>query len=519
MNTPEDQEASETYPEGALAPESVAAVATVETPKAIAPIHAIPKPHRIRTAGTATLLVSIGLTVMAAFLGRSWSWLAWLSNGVILLYGACTLPWYRHSAALSARIGENAYFIGYLTTIAGLCGIAFEINHDPDLLKVINLPTVLAKGATALATTIFGLVVMNLLKQHAQTLELREEQRGMKEADIVTQLLEKFAEKMIESERTRDDNLAKLFESSQLGAHMQGLAANLKSGAESLGTLQGTANDANLTLAKLGKHMSTLETSVTKFNTVTETLAPAWQQISGDIARATGLSEAVTQMTTSMQGFSTAMNEGQTKTLEFTESAVELQNGVLNSIRTFEERLMAIAPLGPSVGQFVELASKVAPMLATLGENFGKLGDIHKSVESLNTSLQAANEQFVDAAKGVQSMSAMSREFAGANADLVAQLRTEVDTLKNLSGPLNQFGQACVDMSPRLDTIRTNIVGLEQFAASVGQMRAAADGFNLALTSSAQLAHELRRAIQDLASLKANLGSSLGEPKATGWKA
>lgn len=522
MTTLGEQEVTEAYPKNTIDHEEVALVAIPEPPNAASPDAAKPaiSSHgRIRTAGMVTLLASIVLTVLAAFLGRPWSWLAWLSNGVILLYGGWTLPWYRQSVALSARIGENAYFIGYLTTIAGLCGIAFEIGHDPDLLKVINLPTVLAKGAMALVTTISGLVVMNLLKQHAQTLELEEEHRGTKEADVVTQLLEKFAEKMIESERTRDDNLAKLFESSKLGAHMQGLAANLKSGADSLGTLQSTANDANQTLTKLGQHMSALEASVTKFNAVTESLAPAWKQISGDIGKATGLNEAVSQMTTSMQGFSTAMTEGQTKTREFTESAVELQTGVLNSIRISGEQLRTIAPLGPSVGQFVELAGKVTPMLHALGENFGKLDDIHKSFQSFHKTLQETNDQFVKAAGGAQSMSTTSREFAAANADLVAQLRTEVVTLKNLSEPLNQFGQACADMTPRLDTIRANIGALDQFTASVGQMREAANGFNSALTSSAQLAHELRRAIDDFASLKAKLGASASEPKPTGWKA
>lgn len=469
------------------------------------------------------MLASLAFTVIAA-LSNSQT-LALVSNGIILLYICYTWDACKNSVATSSSIGENAYFIGYLTTITGLCGVALEIHRDPSLLEVKHLPIVLLKGATALVTTIVGLVGMNFLKQHAHALEQNLEEDETKTTDIVSELLKSFAEKMLESERTRDQSFVKLFESSHLAEHMHDLTTNLNSSAKSLASLQRISLETNATLAGLKDHMASVGTSVEQFNIATQAMAPAWKEIGKSLELVSHFSGSVISVTTAMQEFQKTVNAGNTKAREYAFATEQLNVGLQQSLSVMEQRVQAISPLADSVGKFVALSNQVTPLLHTIGDNLGNLSNVKDTVAQFTISMQELNNQIVLTSSGIQHLNQDNRSMASSSADLVAHFQNDVAALqrlneplnsavnrlddvleralKQLSGPMDEFGAICGAMSPNFQAIRSNLVNLETFTAEIQRLHESLIRFNTTIGDSTSLTEELRAVIENFARLQA----------------
>ena len=469
------------------------------------------------------MLLSIAFTVISAM----WSnqAIGLFSNVIIGVYIWFTWSGCKNSIAVSSRIGENAYFIGYLTTITGLCGVALEIHRDPSLLEVRHLPSVLLKGATALVTTIVGLVGMNFLKQHAHALEQHLEDNASKTTDIVQELLQRFAEKMLESERTRDDHFIKLFESSQLSENMHGLARNLDAGAKSLDELQKTSLATNDTLASLKTHMASVSTSVSLLNSATQSIAPAWESIGKSLEKVDQFSGSVSNVTASMRQFNETVSAGNAKTNEYLLATEKLHVGLSESLSMLDQRVQALSPLADSVEKFVRLANQIAPLLHSIGDNFENLNHVKETIVQFRHSMHELNSMLVSTSSGIQQLRQDSRDMANASADLVAHMKNDVaalkrlsdplssavnrlgevleNALKQLSGPMEAFGTTCVAMSPNFQAIRNNLVDLETFTTEIQRLHESLIKFNTTIGDSTSLTEELRSVIENFARLQA----------------
>lgn len=146
----------------------------------------------------------------------------------------------RSNALLSYRLGETLYILGYVATISGLGAVAWQIGQNPSLLSPEKIPGVLARGAVALFSTVIGLIGMNLLRSHGQSLDL---QRGVadEEAQRFAEQIEQILKK---TEVERAQTFLNAFQAADLTRQLTAMTNGLKATSECLAVFKGDSEQA-----------------------------------------------------------------------------------------------------------------------------------------------------------------------------------------------------------------------------------------------------------------------------------
>ena len=195
------------------------------------------------------------------------------------------------NADLLTKYGETGYFLGYLTTIAALVCLAFQIQHNPKTLEEID--TLLRKGGFAIVSTVAGLFGMFLFRvaTHAQDPGKpgRESEagtaRGVLEetsrfSEQVDEIMEVLRKKSVEVFSAFDQTLGQ-FGTAQAKAmgevfgKVEGLAGSvskltesIEQGALHIAELHKSSLSAAASLAAVAESTTTIKDAATKLDAV-----------------------------------------------------------------------------------------------------------------------------------------------------------------------------------------------------------------------------------------------------------
>ena len=121
------------------------------------------------------LIVAFLLGIGSSIMLKSSEFPVWLpalsSGGVIIAYVAITLTSLRARLDPS-QIGDNAYYLGFVLTLASLAYTLYELGSKPEISELFG--DVIAGFGIALSSTIVGVIVRVILLQYRVDLVARE---------------------------------------------------------------------------------------------------------------------------------------------------------------------------------------------------------------------------------------------------------------------------------------------------------------------------------------------------------
>ena len=172
---------------------------------------------------------------------------------VILLYVLCVWRFCSGNSDKFSLLGDQVYFLGYLSTITALGALLWRIAGDQAILEKPD--HVILLGGIALTNIVVSLICMMALKSHAQSLDVN--------VGIDVKELEAFFEK-----------LRKSMEGSAFLPTLNSLVTTLQVSFDNIAQLATKSKEATNTVDALSKSVLKLSESITALDTTVTKTAP-----------------------------------------------------------------------------------------------------------------------------------------------------------------------------------------------------------------------------------------------------
>jgi chromosome segregation ATPase len=400
----------------------------------------------------------------------------------------------KRDSIILTKNGETIYFLGYLTTIMALIVTAFKIQSDPKLLN--NLGELLAKGAFAITSTVGGLVGMFFFRVMAHHFDPHDSagdqaydtSQGMQEA--VIEFSKKSNEYLDSLKNNTEQVVAQL---AQFGSEhavalgkaftkIAGLSASVESLTENvtritgnLEVLEKSASGAGAALAEVAAHATTIQVVATKLDQISNSLLPAWQQVTGHIEAATNLTQKVSDLGQTLDHLQVGFGTCQDEMKKFTETCKGSEGLLLETLDKVQQRAKDVGDVAEGVKKFVDAANSIAPAINAISENLSEIVSIKDAVGQLRTNVQNLNEALVNSSNATGLISENSRKLTIDISNLVTEMKTQFHKLGQSAETIGKFSSTMLAIEPQLETVEKSIASLGSFAIGVSGVQKSLD--------------------------------------------
>jgi len=439
----------------------------------------------------AVLAVSIFAAVTPRESGRPWGHL--LAAVFVFSYGV--LAWWttRTNALLAFRLGETLYLLGYVATICGIGAIAWQIGQDPTLLSGPKIPSVLARGSLALLSTVIGLIGMNYLRSHGQSLDLQRseaDQEARRLAEQIEQVLRK-------TEVERAQTFLSAFQSADLTQQLAAMSANLRAAAESLAAFKSDAHEVNQTWTNVLAGLNGLNAALSQFKELADGLNTSWADLGEGIKQAPELGRAAQTATAALNQLGSTVGQLQQTTAAVNAALAPVQSGLVNAVQMLQDRLEKLPPLADAVARFVELANRVAPTMEVLITTFQDIRSINENLRLAVGSLQNFNEQLNNANKATGDVATNADKLIKSTDNLVAEVANQLHKLKSLTEDWGKLGETVKELAPAMKDLKQQLGTVQEFSARVAELTQALARAEGILTSTTTKLDEVPAVVKD----------------------